>query len=219
MKIDYLCRIARDGYEWRTAKKDEQQLVFIKPKTKYTVTMPFPEDAYTQTCRLGWNLKQEKGDPHELIMAHVEKFGTLEGVEGASKLAYETYLLSRFKHEEFPFPYPTVENYSKFAISLYEQRLDMIEGLPRYAIETNMEAEVSDIMSVVKKVVGNKIELFAKPYKLNTAIDLQFIMYQGMVGHYKVCEYCNKPFTASRSDARFCPENSTCKVNHFRSKK
>ena len=218
MKIEYECKIAEDGYEWRTVTHGDQKLVFIKPKTKKIKTAPFPKDAYTDTCKLGWSLKQEGAEPEKLIMAHVEKYGSLEGVEGQSKLFYETFLESSFNFKDFPNPYPTVKSYSEFAISLYEQRLDMIEGLPRYAIERNIDAEVTDQISVVKRVVGTKIELFAKPYLLITAIDLQFIMYQGMVGHYKVCEYCNAPFTASRSDARFCPENSTCKVNHFRSK-
>ena len=155
-----------------------------------------------------------------MIYWHVMKYGSLEGIEGDQRLTYYMGVeVDSSTDSGFPISFPSVENYTEFCVSLYEQRLDMVEGLPRYAIERNIDAEVRDQMSVVKRVVGKKIELFLKPYLLKTAIDLQFIMNQGMVGQYKVCEYCNKPFTASRSDARFCPENSTCKVNHFRSKK
>jgi len=225
MKIEYECKIAQDGYEWRTVTEGDKKLVFIKAKTKKIKTAPLPDNAYTETCKLGWALQQKGAEPHELIMAHVEKYGSLRGIEGHSKLVYRTFVASYLEYPDgfsgpdgFSFPYPSVKSYSDFAISLYEQRKDMKMGLPDMAIEQNLDLDVSDQMTIAKRRVGNKIELFVKPYLLSTAIDLQFVMYQGMVGHYKVCEICSKPFTSSRSDAKCCPDTSTCKVTKHRNK-
>lgn len=213
MKIDYECKIAQDGYEWNTQKLSGRELVFLVPKTKKIKTAPFPDDAYTLTCTLGWELKKEGANAEDLILAHVKKFGSLEGAEGSSRrMFYQAVETESKQGERERHFYPTVESYTEFAVSLYEQRLDMIEGLPKYAIERNIEAEVTGEMSVVKRVVGNKIELFAKPYLLSTAIDLQFIMYQGMVGHYTCCETCQKPIMGKRVSRRYCPETSTCRV-------
>jgi len=210
MKIDYECTIAQDGYKWVEGQLGEEKFRHLIAKGKKVKTAPFPEDAYTLACTLGWELKKEGANAEDLVLAHVEKFGSIESLEGGKRYDYERTV----EHDDwtgFPFYFPTVQSYSDFAISLYEQRLDMIEGLPRYAIEENIEIESSQI-SIVKKVVGKKLELFLKPYTLRSAIDLQFIMNQGMVGHYTCCETCQKPIMGKRVSRRYCPETSTCRV-------
>ena len=223
MKIEFDCKICPDGYEAITSTQPEtgRSVSYLKPRTKKVILKALPHDAYTKACVMGYNLKNGE-EPFEEILEFVHEVGSLDGCEGMSKISTDALLSVKLNHKkilkDFQFPFPTVSAYKKYSMSLYEQRLDMKMGLPNMAVEKNLEGEFPTDVEVFKKVIGDKMEIVLKPSTLRSAIDLQFVMNQGMVGHYKVCQQCSKPFTAQRADARFCPGTSTCKVNYFRSK-
>jgi len=224
MKIEFDCKICPDGYEVITSKlkKTGRSVTYLKPRTRKVILKPLPDDAYTKACVMGYNLKNGE-EPYEEILEFVHEVGSLDGCEGMSKTSSDALLSIKLKHKDiikdFEFPFPTEEAYTKYSISLYEQRLDMKMGLPDMALEKNLEGEFPTNVDVSKKVIDGKMEIVLKPSTLRSAIDLQFVMNQGMVKHYLICEWCKKPFTPKRrSDAKTCVDKTSCKTESWRAK-
>ena len=217
MKIDYECKICPDGYEVITSKLKAtgRSVTYIKPRSQKVMLKPLPDDAYTKACVMGYNLKNGE-EPYEDLLEFVHEFGSLDPCEGMSKTTSDALLSIKLKHKDiikdFEFPFPTEDAYTKYSVSLYEQRLDMKMGLPDMAFEKNLEGEFPTNVEFFKKVIDGKMEIILKPETLRSAIDLQFVMNHGMVGHYICCETCQKPILGKRVSRRYCRETSTCRV-------
>ena len=226
--IEFKCRIAKAGYEWKTVKNvfTGKQVELVDAKSRMITTKDLPDDAHTRFCELGWELKKKGADKKQLILDNVHEFGSLWDTELYSGEAGSSLAIDTF---------PQVQNYEKLSTWLYDTRLDLQNGYYKETMERIIDAPYEKKFGFkgykanpnialagvfLKKVrVGRKIEIVYCPPNLISAIDLQFTLNLDFVNYNKICEVCKKPFQSSRSDARFCQDKSTCKVNNLRNKR